>query len=329
MPQDLPSSQDINIFMFLSIKYAGWFTCSINRWVQTILYNISRTTQRTNTGQVPACSQEPADFTDTNIVETSTCLKTTQQEMTNFIVRYWSNRTGSCSAPPLSARNSYRYENILRTREVLGHRIDAKIFPKAPSEKAQTTVSENTYTFLKIDVFQTAISSLLAPTGNNEQASFLVHQVSHTSATVLRYRRMFMQFSLRVSASEYTCRPMIANLLYTSYVPFSYNWNICNSTCKDSGWSTINWHIKHMHAYVMTTLPDIRLLPTVDKVFDSIQCSPQASMEEVRDNFIPPFGFQIAVPLWCCGLLPSINTGFECLQYAGNVVDKRAAIQHF
>ena len=44
---------------------------------------ISRTTQRTNTGQVPACSEEPVDFTDTNTVETSTCLKTTQQETTN------------------------------------------------------------------------------------------------------------------------------------------------------------------------------------------------------------------------------------------------------
>ena len=188
--------------------------CSINRWVRTILCNISRTTQRTNTGQVPACSQEPVDFTDTNIVETSTCLKTTQQETTNFTVRYWSNRTGSCSAPPLSVRNSYRYENILRIREVLGHRIDAKISPKAPSEKAQTTVSENRYTFLKIDVFQTASLSLLAPTGNNKQASFLVHQVPPTFATVLWYRRMFTQFSLRVWASEYTCHPIIANLLY-------------------------------------------------------------------------------------------------------------------
>ena len=47
----------------------------------------------------------------------------------------------------------------------MGHRIDAKISPKAPSEKAQTTVSENKYTFPKIDVFRTAILSLLAATG--------------------------------------------------------------------------------------------------------------------------------------------------------------------
>ena len=114
----------------------------------------------------------------------------------------------------LSVQSSYRYENILRIREVLGHRIDAKIFLKAPSEKAQTTVSENRYTFPKIDAFQTAILSLLAPTGNNERALFLVHQVPHTSTTVLRYHQIFTQFSLCVRASEYTCHPMIANLLY-------------------------------------------------------------------------------------------------------------------
>jgi len=37
---------------------------------------ISRTTQRTSTRHVSACSQEPADSIDANIVETSTCLKT-------------------------------------------------------------------------------------------------------------------------------------------------------------------------------------------------------------------------------------------------------------
>ena len=169
--------------------------CSINRLVQTISCNISRTTQRTNTGQIPACSQEPVDSTGANVVETSTCLETTQQEMTNFTVRYRSNRTGPCSAAPLSVQSSYRYQNILQIGEVLGHRIDAKISPKAASEKAQTTVSENTY---NVDVFRTAILSLLAPTGNNARASFLVHQVPCTSATVLWYRRMFTQFSLCV-----------------------------------------------------------------------------------------------------------------------------------
>ena len=159
---------------------------------------ISRTIQRTNSGQVPACSQEPVDSTDANMVETSTCLETAQQEMTNFTVRYRSNWTGPCSAAPLSVQSSYRYQNILRIGEVLGHRIDAKISPKAASEKAQTTVSENTYTFPNIDVFRMAILSLLAPTGNNARASFLVHQVPRTSATVLWYRRMFTQFSLCV-----------------------------------------------------------------------------------------------------------------------------------
>ena len=138
------------------------------------------------------------------MVETSTCLETTQQEMTNFTVRYRSNRTGPCSAAPLSVQSSYRYQNILQIGEALGHRIDAKISPKAASEKAQTTVSENTCTFPNIDVFRTAILSLLAPTQETMRGRhfwytrYHVPQLPRTSATVLWYRRMFTQFSLRV-----------------------------------------------------------------------------------------------------------------------------------
>ena len=58
--------------LFLHINQPAYFT---ERNMEYIIY-ISRTTQRTNTGQVPACSQEPVDSTDANIVETSTCLKT-------------------------------------------------------------------------------------------------------------------------------------------------------------------------------------------------------------------------------------------------------------
>ena len=194
----LSSSRDIARYRLNSPLYAAHKSTSVVYERNMKYIYISRTTQRTNSGQVPACSQEPVDSTDANMVETSTCLETTQQEMTNFTVRYRSNRTGPCSAAPLSVQSSYRYQNILRIGEVLGHRIDAKISPKAASEKAQTTVSENTYTFPNIDVFRTAILSLLAPTGNNARASFLVHQVPRTSATVLWYRRMFTQFSLRV-----------------------------------------------------------------------------------------------------------------------------------
>ena len=103
-----------------------------------------------------------------------------------------------CSAAPLSVQSIQRYGNILEIGEVLGHRIDPKISPKAASEKAQTTVPENRYTSPKIDVFWMAILTLLAPTGNIVRASFLVHQVPCTSATVWQYCRMFMQFFLRV-----------------------------------------------------------------------------------------------------------------------------------
>ena len=59
------------------------------------------------------------------------------------------------------------YKNLLQIGEILGHRIDAIISPKATSEKAQTTVSENRYTYPKIDVFRTAILTLIATTGDN------------------------------------------------------------------------------------------------------------------------------------------------------------------
>ena len=48
---------------------------------------ISITSQCKSTGQVPASSQEPVDSNDVNIVETSTCLETTQQKTTKFTVQ--------------------------------------------------------------------------------------------------------------------------------------------------------------------------------------------------------------------------------------------------
>ena len=81
----------------------------------------------------------------------------------------------------------------------LWHGINAKIFPKAASEKAQAMMSENRYIYLSIDFFrQSIILTLLVSTGNNMWALFLVHPVSHTSATALRYHQVFMQFSLHV-----------------------------------------------------------------------------------------------------------------------------------
>ena len=54
---------------------------------------------------------------------------------------------------PWVSQSSYHYENILQIGEILGHRIDAIISPKAASEKVWTTVSGNRYTYPKIDVF--------------------------------------------------------------------------------------------------------------------------------------------------------------------------------
>ena len=44
---------------------------------------------QTPENELSACSHGPIDSTDTNIVETSSCLETTQQQMTNFTIIDW------------------------------------------------------------------------------------------------------------------------------------------------------------------------------------------------------------------------------------------------
>ena len=79
-----------------------------------------------------------------------------------------------CMRP--SAQSSY-HDDV--NRRGLGYRIDANWSPKAVSEKAQTTVSENRYISPRIDFFWTIISSFLVSTGNNVRASFSVKKVPH------------------------------------------------------------------------------------------------------------------------------------------------------
>ena len=129
-------------------------------------------------------------------METSTCLETTQQEMTNFTVRLLIDRTGPCSATPLSVQSSYRYQNILRIGEVFWQRIDAKISPKAASEKAQTTVSENTYTFPNIDVFRTG--HFIASSANRKQCAGVIFGTPGTT---------YLSYSLVVSQNVYAVFP--------------------------------------------------------------------------------------------------------------------------
>ena len=60
------------------------FMLHTNQLVYLECKNILQTAQSTNTGQVPTSSQGPVDSADTNILETSTCLETTQNGTTNF-----------------------------------------------------------------------------------------------------------------------------------------------------------------------------------------------------------------------------------------------------
>ena len=88
---------------------------------------------------VPACSQEPVDSTDANIVVTSTCLETTQQEMTNFTVQLLIESDWSMFSCALECSKQLPLRKCIINwggGGVLRHRIDAKISPKAASEKA-------------------------------------------------------------------------------------------------------------------------------------------------------------------------------------------------
>ena len=67
---------------------------------------------------------------------------------------------------------------------------------------------------------------------------------------------------------------------------------------------------------LLYNIPDIRLSPTVNKIFDSIQWTTRGSMEETRDHFFPPFCFQPTVPLLSWAFSSFINTCLKCLEYA-------------
>ena len=97
------------------------------------------------------------------------------------------------------------------------------------------------------------------------------------------------------------------------------------------GYSFNNLHIGMIFATVTIKLvyvsivhvPDVRFMPTGNKAFHSNQRATWGCIEEIRDHFIPPICLQLTMPQWWYGFPLSINTGFECLQYADNVSGKR------
>ena len=148
-----------------------------------------------NTRSVPACSQEPVD----------SFLETTQQEMTSFTI--WVFKAATAMKLYCKLGGGGGFSGIVWMLKSLQKQLQR-------SHKQ----SENRCTSPKIDdVFRTIILLLLLPAENIMRVSFLVHQVLRTSATVLRCWQMFKHFSLCIWVSEYTCHPMIANLLYTFY----------------------------------------------------------------------------------------------------------------
>ena len=116
------------------------------------------------------------------------------------------------SRVPASAQSGYRDENRLRIGGVLGHRIDAEIYPKAASEKAQTTVSENRYVYPRINFFGRLFIDSSINRKNNARAP---SQAGSYWGLPLQScgRRVFTVFSPRLCPIILAFRPMIANLL--------------------------------------------------------------------------------------------------------------------
>ena len=135
------------------------------------------------------------------IVDTSISLATTQQETTNFTVRLliksdWSMLS---SAPECSKQLPLRQYivnwgggggswGIVSTLKSLQKQLQRR--------HKLRYLKIHRYTSPKIDVVLNGHFNAIAPTEDNVRVSFLVHQVPRTSATVLRHRRMFTQFSL-------------------------------------------------------------------------------------------------------------------------------------
>ena len=107
------------------------------------------------------------------------------------------------SRVPASAQSGYRDENRLQIGGVLGHRIDAEIYPKAASEKAQTTVLRMD-TFIRGSIFFGR--SFIDFSINRKKNVRASSQAGSYCGLPLQScgRRVFTQFSLRVCVQSYS-----------------------------------------------------------------------------------------------------------------------------
>ena len=128
----------------------------------------------TNTGQEPACSQRPADYTEANIEEILTCFTTRNDNFHSPITDWMTLTIFSCA---LECSKQLLWQKLIA--KVLGHCVNVKISPKVASEKAQW-FSENRF-------FSLCMVLLQVSAGNNVWVSFLVHHLSLTATTVIQY----------------------------------------------------------------------------------------------------------------------------------------------
>ena len=142
----------------------------------------------------------------------------------------------------VSAQSSYRFENILQIGVVMGHRIDAKISPKAASEKVQTTGSENRFTSPKIDAFRID-GHFNASSANRRQCAGVIFDAPGPAYLIISVSSKFRQIELRQIGLRRSCsgpRPLLE----------SHDRFTCNESLNLHSWSNYSLHLGYIHSWL-------------------------------------------------------------------------------
>ena len=124
---------------------------------------------------------------------------------------------------PLSARSSYDNENRARSSRVMELPKVADNLPRVASEKQHGMESENTCNFLIFATFEHYIWKAIAPRSKHSGTPKLELEVQRVCTIDGSPQPLLVIYTYGASASDYTCRPNIHYLLYSSLMPMYYH----------------------------------------------------------------------------------------------------------
>ena len=150
--------------------------------------------------------------------------------MEKSTVRLKITRPGRHSATPLSARSSYDNENRARSSRMMELLEVADNSPRVASEKQHGTGSENTCNVPIFDTFGRCVWKAIAPRSKHSGTPKLVLEVRRVRTIDGSPHPLPVIYTYGASASDYTCRPNIDYLLYTTLIQTSMEWNLIFSS---------------------------------------------------------------------------------------------------